>query len=159
VIFRTIASACALMAATSVMAGDARIMVENAYARSSNPKVAAAFMNIMNHGADDDVLIDAVSDIAKRVELHTHIEQGDGIMKMVQVEDGIAVPSSGMAQLKRGGDHVMFMGLSNPIKDGDTISVTLIFEKAGEVTVDIPVDNARAPQPGAHGHGAGHKSN
>jgi copper(I)-binding protein len=49
----------------------------------------------------------------------------------------------------------MFMGLSKPLSQGDLIDVTLTFEKAGEVTLQIPVDNDRAPAHGA-GHGGGH---
>jgi copper(I)-binding protein len=57
--------------------------------------------------------------------------------------------------LARGGDHVMFMGLNEPFADGDTVAVTLVFEHAGEVAVEIPVDLNRKPTHGG-GHGAGH---
>ncbi len=50
--------------------------------------------------------------------------------------------------LARGGDHVMFMGLNEVLTHGDTINVTLVFEKAGEVAVEIPVDLERKPMHG-----------
>ena len=53
-----------------------------------------------------------------------------------------------MHALQRGGDHVMFMGLNQPFEDGSTISVTLVFEKSGEMTVEIPVDLNRNPMMG-----------
>jgi len=64
-------------------------------------------------------------------------------MRMVEVEEGFAVPAGGMHALKRGGDHVMFMGLTRPMEQGDTVNVTLIFEKAGRIEVEIPVDLER----------------
>lgn len=130
------------------LAGDMKIMIEDAYARSG-AKSGAAFFMIMNHGDEDDRLVAASSDAAPRVELHTHIEDANGVMKMRELEDGIAVPAGGMHALKRGGDHVMFMGLEAAFEQGSEIDVTLTFEKAGDVTVSIPVDNDRKD---AHSH-------
>ena len=48
--------------------------------------------------------------------------------------------AGGSHALKRGGDHVMFMGLSQPFEPGVTVPVVLEFEKAGEIRVEIPVD-------------------
>lgn len=132
------------------------IVVEDAYARASTPtaKSGAAFMVLMNTGDQDDRLVAAKSDVAARVELHTHREIADGVMKMMEVEEGFVIPAGGTHMLARGGDHVMFMGLREPFADGGTVAVTLVFEHAGEVAVEIPVDLNRAPAHG--GHGAGH---
>jgi copper(I)-binding protein len=99
-------------------------------------------------------LIGAASDVAKVVELHTHIEQ-DGIMKMRQDKDGFKVPAMGAHALQRGADHVMFMGLTAPMVQGGTFEVTLTFEQAGEITITVPVDLERTPEHGAMkmGHG------
>ena len=133
------------------------IVVEDAYARASTPtaKSGAAFMVLMNTSDQDDRLVAAKSDVAARVELHTHREIADGVMKMMEVEEGFAIPAGGSHMLARGGDHVMFMGLNEPFADGDTVAVTLVFEHAGEVSVEIPVDLNRKPTHGG-GHGAGH---
>jgi len=138
--------------ATLAPAEQMRIMIEDAYARSSNPKVAAAFMDLVNHSQPDDRLVGGSSDAAKRVELHTHIEE-DGIMKMVHVEEGFSIAAGGTTQLERGGMHVMLMGLNAPLEQGDTLTVTLTFEQAGDVTLDIPVDNTRKDSGhGGNGH-------
>ena len=150
-----ISVSAAVLLGSAAIAGEAKIMVDEPYARSTNPKVAAAFMGLMNHAGQDDRLISATSDIAERVELHTHIEGDDGIVKMTPVEGGIAVPADGLAHLKRGGDHIMFMGVNKPLINGDVIEVTLTFEKAGEVKLEIPVDNDRKPKSDGHGD---HKS-
>jgi copper(I)-binding protein len=132
----------------------ADITIEDAYARSSGPsaKTGAAFFVIKNTGHDEDRLISATSDVAKLVELHTHIED-DGIMKMRKDEDGFEVPAMGAHALERGADHVMFMGLNGPMLQGETFDVTLTFETAGEITVTVPVDLERTPDHGDMDHG------
>ena len=125
----------------------AEIIIQDAYARSASPmaRSGAAFMILHNDGDTDDRLIAAASGIAKRVELHTHKDLGDGVMKMMKVEDGFVIPAGGSHTLARGGDHVMLMGLSAPMAEGGSITVTLRFERAGEMTVEIPVDLMRRP--------------
>jgi len=146
-----LAATAAFAFATTAIAGD-MIMVNDAYARSSTKMSSsgAAFMMLMNKGTEDDRLIDARSDVAKKVELHTHIENADGVMQMVHVEEGFAIPAGQGHTLKRGGDHVMFMGLNEALEQGDMISLTLTFEKAGDVTIEVPVDLTRKPGEGMH---------
>ncbi|WP_299351861.1 copper chaperone PCu(A)C [uncultured Shimia sp.] len=151
-------SIAAIAAATLTFAlpafADGMIMVDDPYARTAgkSAKTGAAFMTLMNHGAEDDQLIEARSDVAKRVELHTHKETADGVMQMMHVEEGFAIPAGGSHMLMRGGDHVMFMGLTRALEHGDTVNVTLVFEKAGEVEVSIPVDLERKPMHGKMNH-------
>ncbi len=150
--FKTLSVAVA--ATFLAMPALADITVMDAYARSSgkNAKSGAAFMAIQNTGQEDDHLVAAVSDVAHKVELHTHIASGDGVMRMVHVEEGFIIPAGETYMLKRGGDHVMFMGLAQPMHDGDMLDVTLVFEKAGEITVQIPVDLQRKPDHAAMDH-------
>jgi len=116
----------------------------------------AVFFEIENHQQGDDRLIDATSDVADKVELHTHKEEG-GVMKMIHVPEGFAIPAGGMHALARGGDHVMLLGLKSELKNGDTVNLTLTFEKAGEVQVQAVIDNDRKPK-GHGGHDmSGHK--
>lgn len=118
--------------------------IDNAYARFMPGAMAgAAFMTIENHMTEDDRLISAASDIAEKVELHTHIHGTDGTMQMVHVPEGFVIPAQGIYELKRGGDHVMFMGLKEVPADGTTVHVTLTFEKAGVMEIDVPVDSKR----------------
>lgn len=133
------------------------IIVKDAYVRSSTPSspTGAAFMVLMNQTDTDDRLIGAASAVAKRVELHTHTEDTNGVMRMGEIEGGIALPAGGMHQMKRGGDHVMLMGLGEPLAQGSEITVTLTFEKAGAVEVIIPVDHARKPDHSGTDH-SGH---
>ncbi len=111
----------------------------------------AAFMRIENTGPDDDRLIEARADIAERVELHTHIIDDIGTMRMTEVEEGFPIPAGGTHLLERGADHVMFLGLREVPDQGAEIPVTLVFESGLELRVDIPVDS-----PSGHGHSHGH---
>jgi copper(I)-binding protein len=154
-LFKSLLSVAALCVALPAFAGD--IEVKDAYVRTSSmmSKSGAAFMVIENHGDADDRLVSAASDVAQKVELHTHKDMGDGVMKMMKVEEGFAVPAHSEHALARGGDHVMLLGLTRELKQGDMVSVTLTFEKAGEMTVEIPVDLER--QDGMQmGGGMGH---
>lgn len=151
---RGIAAATVSILPVLAFAGD--ITVSDPYARVSRPGApsGAAFMIITNSGNTDDRLIAATSDIAKRVELHTHLDQGDGVMKMAEIEGGIPLPAGASHVMQRGGDHVMFMGLVSPLEQGGEVSVTLVFEQAGDIAITIPVDNTRQPDHGAmSGHG------
>lgn len=141
----TLAAVLAAASAMPAFAGEA-ITIEDAYARATpGGRTGAAFFMIRNAAELDDRLTGARSDAAAKVELHTHLADADGVMRMRPIEGGIPVPAGGMHMLQRGGDHVMFMGLNGPWEDGGTVAVTLIFEKAGEVALEIPVDNARSP--------------
>ena len=137
-------SATLLMTTSAFAEG---LMVKDPYARAARPNAptGAAFMTLMNHSDQDITLMGVSSDVAKRVELHTHIDNGEGIMQMTAIEGGITIPAGEMHMMKRGGDHIMMMGLTKFLVDGETIFVTFEFETGAEMVVEIPVDNARKP--------------
>ena len=148
-----------------MMAGDAP-MIHDAYARAATPnaRAGAAFMVIMNPTGEEDRLLEVRSDVAARVELHTHLTGDDGVMQMREVEGGFVIPAGGSHALKRGGDHVMFMGLKESFDQGKEIPVTLVFEKAGEIEAVIAVDLEREDAThgemdhSGHGHGSAHSN-
>ena len=136
------------------------ILVEDAYVRASSKlaKSAAAFMEIRNTSSRGDRLLDVKSDVAKKVELHTHITSDDGVMKMRRVEDGFVISGNGVLKLERGGDHIMFMGLSQPFVDGEVILLTLIFETAGSIDLEIPIHLKKRSASRSHSHNHTHKN-
>ncbi len=140
----------AIAAASFSVPAFAEIEIHDQYARSSNAMAGAAFMVIHNHGDTDDRLVGVSSDAAARVELHTHIEDADGIMRMTHVEDGLDLPAGGEIAMVRGSDHVMFMGLNAPFEQDEVVTITFEFENAGEVVVEIPVDQDRAADHEGH---------
>lgn len=155
--FRTVLAAVAALLAVPALAHDG-IHIENAYARIGGSGSGAVFFEIVNHSDQPDRLLSAASDVAERVELHTHLQDAQGIMRMVEVKDGIPVAGHETRALQRGGDHVMLLGLRQALKDGDVLALTLTFERGEVITIAVPVDNARKADHGAmdHGHGQGH---
>jgi copper(I)-binding protein len=105
----------------------------------------AAFMTLRNRGGQADRLVSASVPIARTVELHTHIRDGD-VMRMRPVAD-IPVPAGQTVRLRPGGLHVMLIGLTEPLRQGATVPLTLRFERAGEATVQLESQAA-----GARGH-------
>lgn len=156
--FRTyaLAAAAALSLGLPAWAADT-ITVEEAYALASGPTAIAggAFMVIRNSGTEDDRLVTVSGDVAQRIELHTNLIDANGVARMIEVEDGFAIPAGESHALERGGDHVMLMGLTAPLEEGATFPLILTFEKAGEIVVDVVVDLGRKPAMPMHGHGTG----
>lgn len=165
---KALALGVALMmtAAGSALAGDAKagnIQITGAWARASAGPAqnGAAFMAIANSGNEADRLLAAAADVAATAELHTHLHEG-GVMRMREVP-AIDVPAGQTVTMQPGGYHVMFMGLKAPLKQGTAFPLTLTFEKAGKVTVDVAVGEAGAMGPMGmggmgmqHGHKGGH---
>ncbi|MFN3399349.1 MAG: DUF1775 domain-containing protein [Ferrovibrio sp.] len=136
-------------AAAAVKVGD--IAVEQPFARATPAKVGGVFLTLKNGGGTADRLVKAASPVAESVELHTHIKDGDA-MRMRAVEN-IPVPAHGQTALEPGGYHIMLIGLKQALKEGGSFPLTLTFEKAGSVTVTVPVQKAGAPAAsGGHDH-------
>ena len=154
----------ALVAAISLLPMSARahddhppgLHAHDAYVRTlGRVGSSGAVFFLMHNNADaDDRLVAAATDVADRVELHTHVET-DGVMRMVEIEGGIPLPAGAMHALERGGDHVMLLGLTRDLVPGDVVTVTLTFESGTTLTVEAPVDNERATEGGMDhsGHG------
>lgn len=110
----------------------------------------AAYLEIKVDQGVTDRLISASSPAAGRAEVHTHIMDGD-VMRMRRVEALELKPGS--IVLKPQGDHVMLMDLTAPLKEGDLVKLTLVFEKAGPIEVEATVEPIGANGP----HGMDHQ--
>lgn len=130
--------------------------VRDAYVQVSAPTAqsAAAFMVIENHRAFDDRLVAVSTEAAERAELHTHTEDENGVMRMLEVEEGFLIPAGGEYALDRGGDHLMFLGLTGPLAQGEVVQIILSFEQSGDLEVEVPVSVGRQETGSSHqGHG------
>ena len=130
------------------------IEIENAYVRATPPGLpnSAAFMTVKNNGDKDIAIIKASSKVSKVVELHTHTNK-DGVMKMYQVPK-IDVNAHSETTLKPGGLHIMLIGLYNPLKVGEEISLTLEFSNGETKTITAPIKTVMS---GMKHHGMMHK--
>lgn len=132
-------AACGGGDATTEPAATGGITVEDAWARP--PVMAggngAAYFVVRNSGDTADRLIGVASPLAM-AEMHESVMAEDGTMSMNPV-DGVDVPAGESVAFERGGLHIMFMGVAEPPAVGDTIPLTLTFQNAGEMTIDVPV--------------------
>ncbi|MCW2293142.1 copper(I)-binding protein [Pseudomonas sp. BIGb0408] len=117
---------------------------------------AAAYFVLKNQGSDADRLLTVSTSVARKAELHEHVH-ADGAMKMQQVMS-IEIPAGGEVKFEPMGYHVMLINVKQQAKAGDHFPLTLTFEKAGAVEVDVVVQkDAPAEQQSHQGHGEGHQ--
>ena len=133
------------------------LLIDHPWARASIGKApnGAAYMTITTEGTETDRLLAVESDVANRIELHNHL-MVDGVMKMRPVA-AIEVAPGEPTLLQPGGLHVMLMGLKAPLKKGENFPMTLVFERAGKVEVEIKIEDATetgAPSGQEHDHGS-----
>ncbi len=136
----------ALLAAACVPPPAGGIVIADPYSRAA-PQAGGnggAFMTITNNSGAADRLVSAQSPAADAVEIHETIDD-NGVMRMRPVTGGFEIPAGGKLELKPGGKHIMLIGLAAPLEPGQEIEITLNFEKAGAITVKVPV---RAPGAG-----------
>jgi len=130
-----------LIAATSsAFTQGASIQVEQPWSRATptGASTGAVYLTITNKSHDTDRLLGALSDVADKSQIH-EMKVVNGTMEMREVSGGLPVPAGGSVVLKPGGYHVMLIGLKKPLKAGETIPLTLDFEKAGKVSITVPV--------------------
>lgn len=114
------------------------LSISDAWIRnSSNGDNSAAYMTITNSGAAD-TLVTVSGDFATMIELHT-VSNDNGMMDMHPAKDGVPIPANGTQMLKPGGFHVMIMGLTKELTQGDTVQLTLTFAHAGNVVVPLRI--------------------
>ena len=116
------------------------LTIEHAWARPAAKGNSAAYMVIMNSGAPDR-LTGLSTDVAASAGLHSTTIDAQGVGKMVPVQ-ALDVPSGAEAKLAPGGLHVMLIGLKQPLEQGQTFPLTLNFEHAGAVTVEVAVEKS-----------------
>jgi copper(I)-binding protein len=102
-------------------------------------KAGAVYVLIENQGNQADRLVGASSAAAKTVEVHESYMDANGTMGMRPVEGGLEIPAGSKVELKPGGYHIMLIDLVNPLEVGSKITVTLKFEKSGEITLEAEI--------------------
>lgn len=132
-----------------------QLTVSDAYIRLAPPGAMAtgAYMTIRNAGPREVRIVKAASTVSRITELHTHLNEG-GVMKMRQMKD-IPVPPGGETVLKPGGLHVMLIEMRLPLREGDTVPITLGLDDGSSKAIGVPVRNPgsnAAPTGGMAGH-------
>jgi copper(I)-binding protein len=127
--------------------GDLVIMEPWARATIGQVKTGAVYLTVNNHGAAGDRLLAVSTPVAAMAHLHSNIVDA-GVMKMRPVE-AIDIEAKGSTTLEPGGVHVMLMGVRNPLEEGDVFPMTLTFETAGSVDVEVHVQGIAAMRGGS----------
>jgi copper(I)-binding protein len=135
----------------AAVAQPAQIELKDAWARAtpSGAEIAAAYLTIQSPVTDR--LIGVSTPAAKKAELHTMSMEG-GVMKMRPLE-GFDLSAGQPVTLKPGGTHIMLVGLTRPLQQGQSFPLTLVFEKAGNKDVTVTVEKPGAMAPSAQGPG------
>ncbi len=127
------------------------IEIRQPWTRATPPTAQAGggFLVLTNTGTTPDRLIAAKSPAADRVEIH-EMKMDGNVMRMREVEKGIEIPPGATVTLKPGGFHIMFMGLKAPFAKDAKVPATLVFEKAGSIDVELPVQAMGVQPPAQH---------
>jgi len=104
---------------------------------SLSDSTSAVYFVIVNDTSEVDTLIGASSDAASQTTLHETRMNGD-VAEMVPV-NSVDIPAHGRFEFKPGGYHVMLVGLTRDLKEGNTFKLSLKFEKNGTITLEVPV--------------------
>ena len=144
------------VAATAAAAPAYRVgalVVEAPWSRATpgGAKVAGGYMRITNAGTETDRLVGGSLPAAARFAVHEMSMQGE-VMRMRPLETGLEIKPGATVELKPGGYHIMFMDLTEPLKEGQTLKGTLLFERAGAVTVEYAVRGIAARGEAEHRH-------
>ena len=128
-----------LLATSACASSNEALTIDDTWARpASAGDNGAAYFVIKNGTITNDTLLSIGSDIATATEVHMSMGDDNGVMSM-QMQESVSVPAKGQVEFKPGGLHVMFVGLMRDLKAGDTITFTLNFEKAGSMSIEVPV--------------------
>ena len=124
-------------AAATPLPTAAAVSFDEAWVKAADTGMTAGFGVLANSSDEDITLVSAASPAAPRMELH-EMAMTDSGMVMRQKEGGFVVPAGESLTLEPGGLHLMFMGLTTPIKAGDEVPITLTFDDGSTLTV-MPV--------------------
>lgn len=118
---------------------------------------SAAYMSIENNTDSDEILLGALTESAQVVELHDvvvkdvsetegeemedsgEMAEGDMAMQMVK-QEFVQIHAGEAVTFEPGSLHIMMIGMQENLIEGDTITLTLIFQNAGEVVIQFPVE-------------------
>lgn len=124
-------------------AGDIEVVHPFAPPTPPGAPMAAGYLEIINHGKQDERLLGGKVTFAHELQLHETTVEGD-VSRMRQITDGLVIPAGSTVKFQPMGKHLMFTDLAEPLVDGDRKTATLSFENAGELEVEFAIEHAEA---------------
>jgi copper(I)-binding protein len=125
-------------AAESLPAGEA-VSIEDAWVKSAEEGMSAAFGTLVNAGDEDVTVVSVASDASTMLELHETVENDAGEMVMREIDGGFVIPAGGRLALEPGANHIMMMDLTGPLAAGTDVSFTLTFSDDTTMEFSAPV--------------------
>lgn len=125
--------------------------ISQPWTRATAPtaKAGGGYVTITNKGTTPDRLIAVRSAVSDKAEIHEMKMEGN-VMRMRELAKGLEIPPGATVELKPGGYHIMFMELKAPFAKDAKVPVTLVFEKAGSIDVELLVQAMGAQSPAKH---------
>ena len=117
----------------------ASVTVSDPWVKAVDTGMTGAFFVLKNTGSSPVHLVSAKSTISPMMQLHETVMGTGGTMAMQEKPGGFTIPAGGSHEFKPGGDHVMFMGITAPVKSGTTVTFTLAFEDGSTLPVTAEV--------------------
>ena len=127
------------------------IEITTPWTRATPPsaRTGGGFMTITNKGTVADRLVSARSNASDKVEVH-EMQMDGNVMRMRELAKGLEIPPGATVMLKPGSYHIMFMELKAPFAKDAKVPMTLVFEKAGSIDIQLDVQ-AMGAMPQGHG--------
>lgn len=113
-----------------------------ARATASGAEAGSVYVPLLNKGKADDALVSVTTPVAESAMLHES-KVVDGVSRMTEL-DTIVLPAGKPVAMRPGGKHIMLMGLKQQLVEGQRFPLTLKFQQAGAVTVEVMVHSAGA---------------
>lgn len=135
----SVSAACAPSERDADVAMASHVGVEDAWAKAADSGMTAVFGTLTNSGGANVHIVGAESPAAARVEIHETTRGKDGTSTMRPKADGIAIAPGNSHELVPGGDHLMLMDLTGPLRPGTDVEVTVAFEDGSTLPVTAQI--------------------
>jgi hypothetical protein len=154
ILSRVLALLALLLMASPAFAHDYKLgalEIGHPWARATPPTAptGGGYLSIKNTGTEPDRLVSASSPAAETVQVHEMKMEGN-VMRMRPLEGPLEIKPGETVTLAPGGLHMMMMGLKAPFKQGERVPLTLVFEKAGKIDVELHVEAMGASHNATH---------
>jgi len=113
--------------------------IADAWVKAADSGMSAAFGELENASGEDIVVVAASSEVSPMIELHETVADDAGEMVMQEIDGGFVIPAEGTSLLEPGGNHIMLMGLEQPMLAGEEVTFTLTFADDSTAEFTAPV--------------------
>lgn len=124
---------------------DLRVRAAWAAPSSLSRRTGSVYFAIVNAGGRDDQLIAAHTVAAEETELRSH--RTGAVVGRARRVSAIRLPAGATVSLRPGAEHVALIDVKTPLKPGDRLDLLLMFEKAGLLTITVPVATGAPKEP------------